>query len=283
MSFCYINGSYKNNIDAQISVEDRGFNFSDGVYEVMSFRRGKLLNFERHLNRLSKSLIDLQISKPFSNQKSLKIIIYHLLQLNNVYDGFLYLQITRGTARRNHLFPSKIKPNIVIFTFSRGSLDKIKKGVNIGLTKDQRWMRCDIKSISLLANVLEKQKGFEKGFFEVWQLRKKLITEGTTSNAFIVNKKSHIYTHPKNNFILGGVTRDCVVEIALENNLKVIEKAFDLDDIKNCKEAFLTSTTLGVVPVTKIDNFIINKKEVGLVTKTLMNKLEDFLDKQTYE
>ena len=283
MSFCYINGSYKNNIDAKISVEDRGFNFSDGVYEVMGFRKGKLLNFDRHLNRLSKSLIDLQIEKPFSNTNSLKIIIYHLLKLNNVDDGFLYLQITRGTAKRNHLFPRNIKPNVVIFTFSKGSLNRVKKGVSVGLTKDQRWMRCDIKSTSLLANVLDKQKGHESGFFEVWQLRKNLITEGTTSNAFIINKKSHIYTHPKNNFILGGVTRDCVVEIALKNNLKVIEKAFDIDDIRNCYEAFLTSTTLGIVPVTKIDNIIINKKKIGLITKDLMKKLEDFLDKQIYE
>ena len=283
MSFCYINGSYKNNIDALISVQDRGFNFSDGVYEVMGFRKGKLLNFKKHLNRLSKSLIDLQISAPFSNQNSLKIIIYHLLKLNDVNDGFLYLQITRGTAKRNHLFPSNIKPNIVIFTFSKGSLNHVKKGVSVGLTKDQRWMRCDIKSTSVLANVLDKQKGHESGFFEVWQLRKNFITEGTTSNAFIVNKNSHIFTHPKNNFILGGVTRDCVVEIALKNNFKVIEKAFDIDDIKNCNEAFLTSTTLGIVPVTTINNMIINKKKIGLITKTLMKKLEEFLDKQTYE
>ena len=144
-------------------------------------------------------------------------------------------------------------------------------------------MRCDIKSTSLLANVLDKQKGFENGFFEVWQLRKNLITEGTTSNAFIVNKKSYIYTHPKNNFILGGVTRDCVIDIAQRNNLKVIEKAFNIDDIKNCNEAFLTSTTLGIVPVTKIDNIIINEKAIGLITKTLMKKLEVFLDKQIYE
>ena len=283
MSFCYINGFYKNNIDARISVEDRGFNFSDGIYEVMGFRKGKLLNFDKHLNRLTKSLIDLQISEPFSNPYSLKIIIYHLLKLNNVNDGFLYLQITRGTAKRNHLFPSNIKPNVVIFTFSKRDLDTIKKGVNVGLTKDKRWMRCDIKSTSLLANVLDKQKGFENGFFEVWQLRKNLITEGTTSNAFIVNKKSYIYTHPKNNFILGGVTRDCVIDIAQRNNLKVIEKAFNIDDIKNCNEAFLTSTTLGIVPVTKIDNIIINEKTIGLITKTLMKKLEVFLDKQIYE
>ena len=283
MSFCYINGSYKNNIDALISVEDRGFNFSDGIYEVMGFRNGKLLNFKRHLKRLSKSLTDLQIKAPFSNENSLKIIIDHLLKLNDLYNGFLYLQITRGTAKRNHLFPSKVKPNIVIFTFSKVGLDKIKKGVNIGLTKDQRWMRCDIKSISLLANVLDKQKAFEKGFFEVWQLRKKLITEGTTSNAFIVNKKNQIFTHPKNNFILGGVTRDCVVEIALRNKLKVIEKAFNVDDIKNCNEAFLTSTTLGIIPVVKVEDTIINKRQVGLITKILMKKLEDFLDKQIYE
>ena len=117
MSFCYINGFYKNNIDALISVEDRGFNFSDGVYEVIGIRKGKLLNLERHMKRLSKSLIDLQIRKPFSNQNSLKIIIHHLLKLNDVDDGFIYLQITRGTSKRNHLFPSQVKPNIVILHF----------------------------------------------------------------------------------------------------------------------------------------------------------------------
>ena len=131
--------------------------------------------------------------------------------------------------------------------------------------------------------MLDKQKGHERGFFEVWQSRKNFITEGTTSNAFIVNKKSEIYTHPKNNFILGGVTRDCIVEIALKNKLKVIEKAFDINDIKKCNEAFLTSTTLGVIPVTKVDNIVINKKKIGLITKTLMKKLEDFLDKQIHE
>ena len=114
-----------------------------------------------------------------------------MIKLNKIKSGYIYIQITRGTAKRNHLFPSNIKPNIVIFTFSKGSLDKIKRGVNVGLTKDQRWMRCDIKSISLLANVLDKQKGHERGFFEVWQIRKNLITEGTTSNAFIVNKKTN--------------------------------------------------------------------------------------------
>ena len=280
MSFCYLNGSYKNNIDALISVEDRGFNFSDGVYEVMSFRNGKLLNFERHLKRLNKSLIDLQIKIPFSNENSLKIIIHHLLKLNNVYNGFLYLQITRGTAKRNHLFPEQSKPNIVIFSLPEKDLINLKKGVKIGLIEDKRWLRCDIKSISLLPNVLDKQSGFEQGFFEVWQVRNNLITEGTTSNAFIV-KNERIFTHPKNNFILGGVTRDCVVKIAKENKIDIQEKAFSLKKIYHIDEAFLTSTTLGIIPVIQINDFIVNKKKVGKITKQLISKFNKFIDGQS--
>ena len=258
MSFCFVNGSYKHQNEALISVKDRGFNFSDGVYEVISFRFNKLLNFEKHLKRLNYSLSELKINSPFSNLKSLNIISRYLLKINNLRDGFLYLQVTRGTASRNHLFPKKSKPNVIIFTFANKNLEKIKKGVKISLSNDYRWLRCDIKSISLLSNVLEKQKGFERGFFETWLIRNNKITEGTTSNAFIINKKNQLITHPINNHILGGVTRDNVLEIANKNSVKVVEKPFNIKDIKECSEAFLTSTTLGVIPVTQIENMIVN-------------------------
>ena len=283
MSFCFINGSYEYQNEALISVEDRGFNFSDGVYEVISFRLNKLLNFDKHLKRLNYSLSELKIISPFSNYKSLNIISKYLLKINNLSDGFLYLQITRGTASRNHLFPKNPEPNIIIFTFANKNLEKIKNGVKICLNNDYRWLRCDIKSISLLSNVLEKQKGYERGFFETWLMRNNKITEGTTSNAFIINKKNQIITHPLNHKILGGVTRDNVLEIAEQNSIKVIEKPFNIKDIKDCSEAFLTSTTLGVIPVIQIEDMIINNKRVGLITKMLAHKYEEFLTRQTYE
>ena len=283
MSFCYINGSYKNQNKAMISVEDRGFNFSDGVYEVIGFRNKKILNFSKHLKRLNYSLSQLRISFPFYNAISLKIISEQLLKINTNNNGFLYLQITRGTAVRNHLFPKKSKPNIIIFTFGNKNIDHLKKGVKVCLSQDYRWLRCDIKSISLLSNVLEKQKGHEKGFFETWLIRDKKITEGTTSNAFIVNKKNELVTHPNNNHILSGVTRNNVIDIAKKEGINVLENAFNIKDIKDCKEAFLTSTTLGVVPVHTVDKMVINKKRVGQITKCLHDNYEDFLEFQTNE
>ena len=280
MSQCYINGSYEHITNAQVSVEDRGFNFSDGVYEVIKFKSKILISYDKHISRLKKSLKELRITSPFTNIISLKIIIENLIKINNLEHGFIYLQITRGTAKRNHLFPEQSKPNIVIFSLPEKDLINLKKGVKIGLIEDKRWLRCDIKSISLLPNVLDKQSGFEQGFFEVWQVRNNLITEGTTSNAFIV-KNERIFTHPKNNFILGGVTRDCVVKIAKENKIDIQEKAFSLKKIYHIDEAFLTSTTLGIIPVIQINDFIVNKKKVGKITKQLISKFNKFIDGQS--
>ena len=276
----YVNGSYLNKADALISVEDRGFNFSDGVYEVIAFNKRKLLNFNKHISRLKKSLKGISIKKPFSNFKSLELIILHLIDLNHLNKGFIYLQITRGSAKRNHLFPKRVKPNVIIFAFSNKKLDNLLEGVRVGTSEDIRWLRCDLKSISLLPNLLEKQRAYDRGLYEIWQRRDSLITEGSTSNAFIVNSNNTILTHPKNNFILGGVTRDCVVSLAKKNKISLEEKAFSMNDIKSCKEAFLTSTTVGILPVIKIDNLTINNKKIGEITKEITNLYNQFLKNQ---
>ena len=176
--------------------------------------------------------------KPFKNFKSLELIILNLINLNYTEDGFIYLQITRGSAKRNHLFPNNVRPNVVIFTFSNKDLKNLLKGVSVGISEDIRWLRCDIKSISLLPNLLEKQKASNRGFYEIWQSRNNQITEGSTSNAFIINTKNVIFTHPANNLILGGVTRDCVISIAKSNGFLVKESSFTVNDIEKCKEAF---------------------------------------------
>lgn len=283
MSICYINGSFEDKSSAVISIEDRGYNFSDGVYEVMSFFGCNIINYEKHIKRLNRSLLGLKIQKPMQNFKSLELVIKKLIKLNSSHEGFLYLQITRGTSSRNHLFPKSTKPNIVIFTFSV-KVDKkmIQKGVKVRLTDDLRWKRCDIKSISLLPNVLEKQIAYEKGMYESWQKRSEFITEGSTSNAFIVNEKGEIQTHPANNLILGGVTRDTVIEIAKNNKLTVKEESFSTSDLFLSKEAFLTSTTARVLPVIKVDNKKVSNGKPGRITKILIEKYDDLIKNQIY-
>ncbi len=284
MSICYVNGSYEEKSLAMISIQDRGFNFSDGVYEVMSFSGNNIINFKKHTKRLIKSLNGLRINKPFTNFKSLELILNKLIKVNKIDKGFIYLQITRGSSSRNHLFPKLSKPNIVIFTFT-AKLDQklILNGVKVRLTEDLRWKRCDIKSISLLPNVLEKQNAFEKGMYESWQKRNNLITEGSTSNAFIVNRSGFIQTHPLNNFILGGVTRDTLIEIAKKNKIKVIEKAFSCRDLFLSKEAFLTSTTAKVLPVVKINDKSISNGKPGQITQLLIKMYNELINSQIHE
>ena len=284
MSICYVNGSYEEKNSAMISIQDRGFNFSDGVYEVMSFFGNQVINFDKHVKRLAKSLDGLRIQKPLTNYKSLELILKKLIKLNKLDKGFVYLQITRGSSSRNHLFPKLSKPNIVIFTFT-AKLDKklIQSGVKVRLTEDLRWKRCDIKSISLLPNVLEKQNAFEEGMYESWQKRKNLITEGSTSNAFIVNRNGFIQTHPANNFILGGVTRDTLIEIAKKNKIKVIEKAFSSSDLFSSKEAFLTSTTAKILPVVKINEKTIGNGKPGQMTQVLIKMYNELVKCQIHE
>ena len=284
MSICYVNGSYEEKNSAMISIQDRGFNFSDGVYEVMSFFGNQVINFDKHVKRLAKSLEGLRIQKPLTNYKSLELILKKLIKLNKLDKGFVYLQITRGSSSRNHIFPKLSKPNIVIFTFT-AKLDKklIQSGVKVRLTEDLRWKRCDIKSISLLPNVLEKQNAFEEGMYESWQKRENLITEGSTSNAFIVNRNGFIQTHPANNFILGGVTRDTLIEIAKKNKIKVLEKAFSLSDLFSSKEAFLTSTTAKILPVVKINEKTIGNGKPGQMTQVLIKKYDELVKCQIHE
>ena len=284
MSICYVNGSYEEKNSAMISIQDRGFNFSDGVYEVMSFFGNQVINFDKHVKRLAKSLEGLRIQKPLTNYKSLELIIKKLIKLNKLDKGFVYLQITRGSSSRNHIFPESSKPNIVIFTFTAKLDDKlILNGVKVRLTEDLRWKRCDIKSISLLPNVLEKQNAFEEGMYESWQKRKNFITEGATSNAFIVNRNGFIQTHPANNFILGGVTRDTLIEIAKKNKIKVIEKAFSSSDLFSSKEAFLTSTTAKILPVVKINEKTIGNGKPGQVTQALIKMYNELVKCQIHE
>ena len=281
MTICYINGKYMPKIESKISIEDRGLNFSDGIYEVIRFKNKKLLNFKDHQIRLERSLHEIKITFPFASKKSVKIIISNLLKINSYENGFVYLQITRGTATRNHLFPKFTKPNVILSLYPEPNLSNLSKGVSVILTDDMRWKRCDIKSVSLLPNVLGKQFAYENGCYESWQMDKEeYITEGTTSNAFIVSKAGKIKTHPLNNKILGGVTRNTLIRVAKTKKIPIEEKAFSLKELINCEEAFLTSTTVGVLPVTKINNKKIKSGKIGNKTKILIEIYNEFLKNQ---
>ena len=280
MQYNYLNGKFLNKNESKISTEDRGFNFADGIYEVIAFRKKNLLNYSKHINRLKFSLQSLKINSPFKNLSSLNFILKYLIEINFIENGFIYLQITRGSSERNHLYSSKLKSNLFISIFQTKNFSKYKKtGVKVITSNDIRWKRCDIKSISLLANVIGKQAAFRMKAYETWQKDKNYITEGTTSNAFIIKNKK-IFTHKKNNYILGGVTRDAVIEIIKKKKIKLVEKKFSIDDAFGADEAFLTSTTVGILPVIKIDNKKVSNGKIGSLTKELMFDYEVYLEKQ---
>ncbi len=281
MAISYLNGKFVPKIEATISIEDRGFNFSDGVYEVIGFKNSNLLNYNQHIRRLKESLRSIEINEIFKNFDSLKFIILNLIKINTIKSGFLYLQITRGTAARNHIFFKGIRPNILINIYPEKKSIQLDKGVKVKTSKDLRWGRCDIKSISLLPNVLGKQEAFNSGFFELWQTSEfEEITEGTTSNAFIVNEDNVIQTHPKNNLILGGVTRDNIISLAKKEGINVVENAFNMKQLYSCNEAFLTSTTLGIIPVVQVNDNVISEGKIGRITNRLKNFYKEHIDNQ---
>jgi len=275
----YINNKFVKNSNAKISVEDRGFLFADSIYELISVFNKKIVDIDQHLNRLKSSLNKVKIKYNF-NKKKIRKIINKLIKLNNVINGYIYIQITRGVAERKHEFPKQYKPTTIIFTKNLNVDKKIyKKGVKIITIPDLRWLRRDIKTTSLLPNVLSKQLAVEKNAFESWLIDNGNITEGSTSNAWIIKSSNTIITHPANTKILKGVTRDTIIKILKKNNFNVIEKPFNLIEAKNAKEAFITSSTLSVLPVVKIDNYNISNGKPGDITKKIMYLYNNYINK----
>ena len=275
----YINNKFVKNSNAKISVEDRGFLFADSIYELISVFNKKIVDIDQHLNRLKSSLNKVKIKYNF-NKKKIRKIINKLIKFNNVINGYIYIQITRGVAERKHEFPKQYKPTTIIFTKNLNVDKKIyKKGVKIITIPDLRWLRRDIKTTSLLPNVLSKQLAVEKNAFESWLIDNGNITEGSTSNAWIIKSSNTIITHPANTKILKGVTRDTIIKILKKNNFNVIEKPFNLIEAKNAKEAFITSSTLSVLPVVKIDNYNISNGKPGDITKKIMYLYNNYINK----
>jgi D-alanine transaminase len=277
----YVSGRYRRHADAMVHIEDRGYQFSDGVYEVIAIHRGCLVDAQLHLDRLARSLGELRIAPPVGDAV-LGHIIRRVIRLNQVANGTVYLQITRGVAARNHAFPAAIRPQLVV-TAQRAKPTEprlLAEGASIISVPDQRWARRDIKSVSLLANVLGKQAAREAGAYEAWQIDAEgFVTEGTSSNAWIVTADDAIVTRPADHRILNGVTRLVVLALAGEAGLTFVERPFTLAEAKTAKEAFLTSTSSFVLPVTRIDGAAVGDGTPGPVTRRLREKFLEHLDR----
>lgn len=267
----YVNGQYLPHEKAAVHVEDRGYQFADGVYEVFAVEGGRLADAAAHFERLERSLRELDIA-PAMSRAALDHIIREVIRRNRLRAGIVYLQMTRGVARRDHGFPADASTSLVV-TARRGGRPSPAlqdAGVNVITVPDIRWARCDIKSVSLLPNVLAKQEARRAGAFEAWQVDKDgFVTEGSSTNAWIVDVDGHLVTRQLENAILSGITRLVLSDLAEREGLAIIERPFSAEEAKAAPEAFLTSTTSFVMPVIRIDNVDIGNGEPGPVTKKL--------------
>ncbi len=274
----YVNGHYLPETDAKVSIFDRGFLFADGVYEVTPVVNGKLVDHDAHNERLDRSLRELQMAWPCTEEE-LTTVHTELIARNSLKEGIIYMQVTRGVADRMFNFPKDIKSSLVAFPQVMNLVDNpnAKTGVKVVTTPDIRWLRRDIKSIMLLAPVLGKQEAYEKGAAEGWMVEDGYVTEGTSSNAYIVvgNK---IITRPLSNRILAGCTRRALFRLSKEHNVEIEERLFTPEEAYNADEAFLTSASQFVMPITEIDGHRIGGGQVGPVVRKLR---ELFLEEAT--
>ena len=250
----YINGAFKKEDEAKVSVFDRGLLFSDSLYEVTTVINGKLIDFNNHMKRLDRSMTELKFKKLLNH---LDILIFHrkLIELNNLKEGMIYLQVTRGVADRSFDMPKdKIEPTVLAFTQEKKIIDSesAKNGIKVMTLDDMRWKRCDIKTTQLLYASMAKTEATEKGFDDAWMLREGYITEGSSSNAWIIKGKI-IMTRQSDNLILSGITRDAIFKCAKDLGYEVVTKNITLPDAQSAHEAFITSATACVMPVVKIN------------------------------
>ncbi len=276
----YVNGRFVPQAHAFVAMEDRGYQFADGIYEVIALYDGRLLDGEGHLARLERSLAELNIAMPMS-LRALECLIAELIRRNRRRNGLVYMQVTRGVALRNHIS----KPAHPVLTLSLNPAkypdDALReKGASVITAPDERWARCDVKSIALLPNVLARMASAEAGTREAWQVNADgFITEGSLSNAYIV-KNGAIITHPLGHAILGGITREVVLGMARAQGIAVDERPFTPAEAANADEAFLTSASSFVLPVTMLNGAPIADGKVGRITRTLMQAYDAHIQTQ---
>jgi D-alanine transaminase len=274
----YVNGRFVPHSHAEIHVEDRGYQFADGVYEVVLVQNGVMVDEVPHLDRLDRSLDELRIDRPMS-RGALRSVMRELVRLNRIRTGLVYMQVTRGVARRDHPFPKNTRPSLVMTAkrLAMASPETVENGVKVITIRDIRWERCDIKSVALLPNVLGKQQARENGAYEAWQVDDEgNVTEGTSSNAWIVTQDGELVTRPATNEILNGITRLSILKLADRQGLKFVERAFSVDEAKRAREAFVSSATSFVTPVTQIDDTVIGNGKAGTLSTGLRQTYLDY-------
>jgi D-alanine transaminase len=276
MDIAYFDGKFLPKNEIKISPDDRGFLFADGIYEVVRWYKGFFYDMNSHLIRLKRSLNEIRIKWPEAD--SFPSIAEELIKLNGLLDfqSTVYIQVTRGAAKRTHDFPSP-DVNPTVYAIARDLIpDTIanENGIGVILKKDIRWSRCDIKSIALLPNTISFQEAREQGCHECIFVRDGLITEGSHSNIFFV-MNDFLYTHPESDYILSGITRKNVLRIARENNIPVQEEAVAEKMIKYIHEAFITNTSAEITPVNALGKFTVGNGQPGPITKLLQEKFNE--------
>lgn len=269
----YVNGRYLPLAEAAVNVEDRGYQFSDGVYEVCEVRGGRLVDEPMHMQRLQRSLAELKIAMPMS-LPALRVILRETVRRNRVRDGIVYLQVSRGVARRDHAFPpAGTAPSMVVT--ARGmdfaaAERTAAEGIAVITAPENRWDRVDVKSISLLPNVLAKQAAKEQGAKEAWFVGKDgFVTEGSSSNAWIVSREGKVVTRPADHGILRGITRTVLLNVLKAQGLELDERPFTVEEAYAAREAFVTSASQTVMPVVRIDGRPVGNGAPGLVATAL--------------
>lgn len=276
----YVNGRYLPHRDAAVHIEDRGYQFADGVYEVVPVFNGVLVDEDLHLDRLERSLGALRIAMPMA-RGSLKLVSHELIRRNDLTYGFLYMQVTRGVAPRDHKFPTAAIPALVMTTrqMKPHSEKILREGVSVITVPDIRWGRCDIKSTSLLPNVLAKQQAAEAGAYEAWQVDAAgKVTEGSSTNAWIVTADDTVVTRDASTAILNGITRISLLKLIRDEGYKFEERAFTVAEAKAAREAFLTSSTSFVLPVTKIDDTVLGDGRPGPLCQALRRHYVGYME-----
>jgi D-alanine transaminase len=267
----YVGGRYVPHRAAAVHIEDRGYQFADGVYEVLAVVGGHLVDEAPHLARLARSLGELKITAPMT-EAAVGVVMREVVRRNGVRDGIVYLQVTRGAAPRDHAFPKAARPVLVVTSRRKRPADPrlAEAGIGVITIPDIRWQRCDIKSISLLPNVLGKERARAAGAYEAWQVdRDGLVSEGTSTNAWIVTGDGEVVTRAADSAILSGVTRLAVFDIIRREGLSLIERPFTVAEAKGAREAFLTSTTAELLPVVRIDGEPVGDGQPGPLGRRL--------------
>lgn len=266
----YVNGAYVPESEATVSVFDRGFLFADAVYEVTAVVDGRLVDFALHTQRLRRSLGEIEIENPLSDE-ALGAMHEELIQRNGLREGIVYMEISRGAADRDFVYPQGVRPTVIAFTQPKALIDNpaAESGIAVITVPDIRWQRCDIKTVSLLPAAMAKQAAKLKGAQEAWLVTEGTVTEGASSSAFIVADGNVVITRPLGYDILPGVTRRSVIELAKSADVTLEERPFSVEEARRAREAFITSASSFVLPVVKIDDTVVGDGRPGAITRRL--------------